>query len=153
MKKMLKFFSSAAGSPVGPWTDTVWSTLPWLRTPRELHILSPLNRNPKIFRKKMKLLSATLLGVLASGIIASEVYDGGFYLDLDGRRRPRPPKGCKGPKCNSGGRPSRPTVAPKKTLRPTRPSKKAPPKKAPKGSRTKKSLIWLKILNFRTREI
>ena len=83
----------------------------------------------------MKLLSATLLGVLTSGIIASEVYDGAFYLDLDGRRRPRPPKGCKGPKCSNGGRP---TVAPKKTLRPTRPSKKAPPKKAPKGSRTEK---------------
>ena len=82
----------------------------------------------------MKLLSATLLGVLTSGIIASEVYDGAFYLDLDGRRRPRPPKGCKGPKCSTGGRP---TVAPKKTLRPTRPSKKAPPKKAPKGPRTK----------------
>ena len=92
----------------------------------------------------MKLLSATLLGVLTSGIIASEVYDGAFYLDLDGRRRPRPPKGCKGPKCQTNG--GRPTVAPKKTLRPTRPSKKAPskkapPKKAPKGSRTKIGLI------------
>ena len=95
----------------------------------------------------MKLLSA-LLGVseiLAhgvsgpSGAIAHDVYHGEFYLDLDGRRRPRPPKGCKGPKCtNSGGRP---TVAPKKTLRPTRPSKKVPPKKAPKGSRTTYGLI------------